>query len=168
MEASGPPDDGRKIVDKIGTTMTWAINDGDVPVMSAFRSVLGWRTTAWWRSRSAGSVNNDPANVTRWKHKFGFHNRGVQWDSRAKMGGRRGGSDTVYDTKPAPQEDVMISLLKMMRLPTKKKKQKGGGTHKKLMLGIRSDSKTVVDWVNGHAQLKTPESTIAAALEPRS
>ena len=23
----------------------------------------------------------DPANVTRWKHKFGFHNRGVMWDT---------------------------------------------------------------------------------------
>ena len=31
------------------------------------------------------------------------------------------------------------------------------------MLEIRSDSKTVVDWVNGRAKLKSPESTIAAA-----
>ena len=29
------------------------------------------------------------------------------------------------------------------------------------MLEIRSDSKTIVDWVNGHAKLKTEESTIA-------
>ena len=24
-------------------------------------------------------MKKDPANVTRRKHKFGFHNRGVQW-----------------------------------------------------------------------------------------
>ena len=34
---------------------------------------------------------------------------------------------------------------------------------KKLMLNIRVDSKTVVEWVNGHAKWKTPESTVAAA-----
>ena len=32
----------------IWTTMTWAENDGDVPIMLALRSILGWRTTAWW------------------------------------------------------------------------------------------------------------------------
>ena len=32
---------------------------------------------------------------------------------------------------------------------------------KKLTLEIRSDSKTLVDWVNGHATLKTRESTVA-------
>ena len=31
------------------------------------------------------------------------------------------------------------------------------------MQEIRGDSKTVVDWVNGLAKLKTPESTIATA-----
>ena len=30
-----------------------------------------------------------PANVKRWKHKFGFHNRGVMWDAHDKRG--RGG-----------------------------------------------------------------------------
>ena len=34
---------------------------------------------------------------------------------------------------------------------------------KKLMLELRGDSKTVVDWLNGHAKLKACESTIAAA-----
>ena len=34
---------------------------------------------------------------------------------------------------------------------------------KKLMLEIRSDSKTTVDWVNGHAKLKTWASIIATA-----
>ena len=67
---------------------------------------------------------------------------------------------------PPRKEDVMISLLKMMRQPTEKKNQKGGGSGKKkprdlvssvlegptsdqkLMLDVRGYSKTVVDWVN--------------------
>ena len=33
-----------KIADKIWTTMTWDVYDGDVPVMLALRSLLGWRS----------------------------------------------------------------------------------------------------------------------------
>ena len=80
---------------------------------------------------------------------------------------------------PLRKEDVMISFLKMTRQPTEKKTQKAGGTRKKnprcltplvienptsdkkLVLEGR-DSKTVVDWVNGHAKVKMPESTTAA------
>ena len=61
--------------------MNWAIYDGDVAIMRALRSILGWRTTAWWRNRSAWEMATDPNNVQRWKHKLGFHNRGVQWDT---------------------------------------------------------------------------------------
>ena len=43
--------------------------------MRALRSVMGWR------SRSAWSMKKDPASVTGWNHKVGFHNRGVQWDT---------------------------------------------------------------------------------------
>ena len=44
----------------------------------------------WWRGSDHegssfffGMENHDidPANVTRWKHKFGLQNRGVQWDT---------------------------------------------------------------------------------------
>ena len=79
------------------------------------------------------------------------------------------------------KEDVMISLLKKMRQLTEKKKQKEGGiwkmkprnvsplvlenltSDKKMMMEIRSDSKPVVDWVNGSAKLKTPNGTVVAA-----
>ena len=70
-----------KIASKIWTTMTWAVNDGDVPIMLALRSILVWRTTPWWRSRSSCGMAWDPYNVQRWKHKVGFHNRGVQGDT---------------------------------------------------------------------------------------
>ena len=67
----------------------------------------------------------------------------------------------------------MINLLQMMKQPTEKNPQKGGGAQKKkprdleplvleapaekekLMLELWGDSKTIVDWVNGYAKLKT-------------
>ena len=33
---------------------------------------------------------------------------------------------------------------------------------KKLMLEVRGDSRTIVDWVSGHAKLKTKESIVAS------
>ena len=43
----------QKIASKIWTTMTWAVHDGDVPILLGLRSIRGWRTTVWWRSRSS-------------------------------------------------------------------------------------------------------------------
>ena len=42
-----------KIANNIWTTLTWAVYEGDVPIMPAFRSIFGWRTAAWWRSRAS-------------------------------------------------------------------------------------------------------------------
>ena len=72
---------------------------------------------------------------------------------------------------PLHAEDVMIRLREMMRQPTEKKKQKGEASgkkkprdldqvtdkptsDKKLVLEVRSDSKTIVDGLDGHARLK--------------
>ena len=100
----GLPTMAEKVVDNIGTTMNWAVYDGEVPVMRALRAVLGWRTTSWWRSKSAWGVK-DPANVARWKYKFGFHNGGVQWGySKVEVGGRRKRLDTASGTRAAPQK----------------------------------------------------------------
>ena len=76
-----------KIASKNSTTMTWAVYDGDVPTMLALRSRLEWRTGS---SFQTGVENNcvvekpvllgmawDPGNVQQWKHKVGFHNRGL-------------------------------------------------------------------------------------------
>ena len=70
-----------KIVDKNWTTANWAVYDGEVPVLKALRSMLGWRTTTCWRNRCAWGIATDPTNVARWKHKIRFHNRGVQCDT---------------------------------------------------------------------------------------
>ena len=118
--------------------------------------------------------------MTRWKHKFGFHNKGLQWDTlMSRWTGE--GNDWIQLVAQGPprKEDVTVSLLKMMRQSTEKKKQKGGDAqrekprdleplllempaeNKKLMLEVRRDSGTIVDWVNGHAKPKTWEGTVA-------
>ena len=65
----------------------------------------------------------DPGNVQRWKHKVGFHNRGVQWDTpMARWAGE--GKDLiklVTQLKPH-KEDVFRSLLESMK--------QGGGKEK--------------------------------------
>ena len=52
MEENGSADVGRKIVNKMMMTLNWAIYDGEVPKHATLRSILGWRTTAWWRKRN--------------------------------------------------------------------------------------------------------------------
>ena len=117
-----------KIVDNIWMTTNWAIYDGDVPTMKALRSILVWRTTAWWRSRSSWGMATDPTNVTRWRHLFGFHNRGTQWDTpMAKLAGEENDWVQLMARGPPRKEDVTISLLASMRQATKKRTEKGGG-----------------------------------------
>ena len=65
-------------VEKVWKTMVWAVCNGEVFVLRASRSV---RTTTWWRNRSAWCMKWGPLNVTCWKHKWGFHNRDVTWDT---------------------------------------------------------------------------------------
>ena len=49
--------------------------------LEALPSVIGRRTTAWWKNRSAWNMKWGPLNITCWKHKWSFHNRGVTWDT---------------------------------------------------------------------------------------
>ena len=170
-----------KIVVKIWMTINWAFYGGEVPFMTALRSILGWRTPTWWRNKSAWDIATDGTNVTRWKHKFGFHNRGVQRDTpMVKFGGRREKLDTAYGTwttphgrrdGPSTRDDETCREKKNSTRRCDDEEAKRPGTtgtrearrRHKLILEIRGDSKTMVDWVNGHAKLKMKESTIATA-----
>ena len=81
-----------KVVDKIWSTMNWAVYDGEVPVIRTFRSSPGWRTTSWWRSRSAWSMKKNSTNVTIWKHKIRIpQQRSAVGYSDVEVGGRREG-----------------------------------------------------------------------------
>ena len=88
-----------KIASKFWTTMTWAVHDGDVPILLGLRSILGWRTTVWWRSRSSWCKAWDPYNVQRWKPKVCLLNRGVQWDTPMARGGKEKGVQRVLADK---------------------------------------------------------------------
>ena len=76
---------------------------------------------------------------------------------------------------PPRKEDVTVYLLMMTRQPTAHPKPRGGGIprqkprelsplaleppeiDKGAMLDIRHDSKTVVDFLNSHAELEAPD-----------
>ena len=76
-------------------------------------------------------MKKDPANVTRCKHKFGFHNRGVQWDApMSKWAGRREGLKTGNDTMPAPQGGRDDQPPENDEAGGGEAKQKGGGIWK--------------------------------------
>ena len=97
--------------EKYWKTMAWVACEGEVPFLIALRSVIGWRTTAWWRNRSAWGMTWDPLNVTCWKFKWSFHNRGVIWDTRmARMGGF--GEDWMQKWRTCPlQEGISDSSI---------------------------------------------------------
>ena len=115
-----------KIASKIWTTMTWAACDGDVPIMLALRTVLEWRTTAWWRSRASWGMAWDPNNVQRWKHKVGFHNRGVQRDTPMARAGEENGWIKLMAQRQPRKEDVIRSLLESMKQAVEKKTEHNG------------------------------------------
>ena len=97
-----------------------AVFDGDVPVMLALRSLLGLRTTAWWRSRSSWCMAWDPNDVQRWKHK-------VQWDTPMARWAGEANDWIELMTQTRPQkEDVIRNLLESMKQPVDKKKESKG------------------------------------------
>ena len=112
----------------------------------------------------------DPTNVTRWKHDVGFHKRGTQWDSpMARWAGEGNDWMKLVAQQHPRKEDVIHSLFASMRQAVEKK-TKANETSleleipeegKKRTLEIKGDCKTIVDWVNGHAKLKTRKSNVA-------
>ena len=67
--------------ERLWKSMSWVNYNGKVPILKALRAVIGWRTAEWWRNRSAKGMSEDPGNVTGWRHKWGFHNRGITRDT---------------------------------------------------------------------------------------
>ena len=87
--------------------MAWATSDGDSEVADC-DLVEKLKQMA------------DPMNVSRWKHKWRFHNRGVVWDTTLMANLGREGSDGVHKIlHPPKKNDVIVALLKLMKLPAK-------------------------------------------------
>ena len=167
----GLPSLAELCAEKVWKTMAWAEKVGEVPVLTALRFVVGWRTTAWWRNRSAWSMKWDPLNITCWKHKWGFHNRGVTWDApMARWAGSEEDWILKWKMNPPKKTEAVPALVRAIHLsPLQIKKTEGGIPLRKereldplvmepprtlegIELVIRGDNKTVVDWTNGKAK----------------
>ena len=99
-----------KIADKILTTVMWAMYDGE-------RQHGGEVDPSW-------GMEWDTYNVQRWKHRVGFHNRGVQWDTPTARwaGGGKDWIELMTQTQPR-KEDVIRNLLESMKQPVDKKRE---------------------------------------------
>ena len=83
----------RKIWTKMGLPSVWSDRrmfvepwDGSVtkdPMRWHWSRFFRRRSTRWWQSTQATGMKNDPYNHTRWKHMWGWHNRGCVWDEVA-------------------------------------------------------------------------------------
>ena len=113
--------------EKIWKSMSWIGYEGTVPVLKALRKVIEWRTTAWWRTRSAKGMSEDPTNATCWKHKWGFHNKGVTWDTpMTRWAGQKDDWIQLWRKGPPRKTDVIPLLLKMIHLTSLQTKRVSG------------------------------------------
>ena len=90
MEEDGPADDGRKTVEKLWKTMTWAIYTGEVPCMRALRSTVGWRTTSWLRSRSVWSMKKRSSERDRMEAQIWIPQQECSGIPRCRSGREKG------------------------------------------------------------------------------
>ena len=127
-----------------------------------------------------GRTDGEMGWLTRWKHNVGFHNRGVQWDAlMARWAGEGNDCIKLLAQRQPRKEDVIRSFLEPMEQALEKKAESNGTRPtrkprdltpleleiakggKMLIVEIRCDCKTIVDWINGHAKPKTRENTVA-------
>ena len=149
-------------------------------------SHLCWLFVPFWGGeRPRGGVTGPlgiwrgtPATFNGGSTKVGFHNRGVQWDTpMAKWAGEvKDWIQLMTQTQPR-REDIIRS----MKQPVDKKKESEGSVPTKkprdlppLDLGIpavgerptleiKGDNKTIEDWMNRHAKMKSRSGTVEKA-----
>ena len=72
-----------KVAESMWLAMRWACNDKESVVIDALKKVYRWRSTRWWYALHTTMMIEDPENRTRWKLKWGCHNRVNVWDMMA-------------------------------------------------------------------------------------
>ena len=141
--------------EKLWKSMSWVNYDGTVPILKALRAVI---------TRSAKGMSEDPENVTGWRHKLGFHNKGITWDTpMTRWAGVDNDWIRLWKTGPHKKKDVISSLLQTIHLSSRWTKGGDGGIPLKKAryldpliidppscaygteLIIRGDSKTIVE-----------------------
>ena len=145
------------IASKIWITMTWAVYDGDVPIMLALRSIVAWRNDRLVEKSASWGMARDPNNVRWWKQKVGSIT-----------------GSTVGTRLTAPQKNRKEEVFRSMTQVVEKKKPQSTGPDRQRnqedllpleldepkagkwsTLEIKGDCRTNVDWINGHSKLKT-------------
>ena len=113
--------------------------EGEAIVLKALQVVFVLRTKAWWRNRSAWGMKWDPLNITCWKHKWVFHNRGVTWDTPLIKGAGTGEDwiqkwrmNPLKKTEAVPTQVLAIHLSPLMM--------------KKIECGILQERKNLIPW----------------------
>ena len=169
LEDDGLPLLTEKIANKIWATMTWAVYEGDVPIMLAlFVPFWGGEQLLSGEAEHLWGMAWDPFYVQRRKHKVGFHNRGVQWDTpMARWAGEGNDWVKLLAQRQPRKEDVIRSLLESMKQAVEKKAESNGTRPTKKRIDLPSleldfpeagprptlemtgDCNTIVDWING-------------------
>ena len=74
------------LYEKCGKYVTrhgWACHEKENAVIFSLKKVCKWRSATRWQSLHTRMMKEDPENRTRWKHKWGWHNRGNVWHMMA-------------------------------------------------------------------------------------
>ena len=153
-----------KIASKIWTTVTWAVYDGDVSIMLALRSIFGEENDHFWEEKpllveyGVGPLQRSKVEAQSWVPQ----QRSTVGHTDGEMDWRGKRLDKAYGTTKPRKEDIIRSLLESMKqardLPPLELGIPEAG--KWPTLEIKGNCKTIVDWVDGHAKMKTRVSTV--------
>ena len=169
--------------------MGWACNEKENAVIDSLKKVYQWRSTRWWYALHARMMKENPENRTRWRHKWGWHNRGNVWDMMATRWA--GEKDWMIKrkehTSPNAKHKFITYILNKMKLSTahmKIEKKDGDKKLKKktpryLGLGdntfqtreegptvqLRGDSNVACKWINGEYAQGTKYKDITGKIQ---
>ena len=112
----------------------WACDEKRNAVIFSLKKVYKWRSTTWWQSQHTRVTKEDPENLTRWKHKSEWHNRGNAWDKMATCSA--GKKDWLIarraQNSPEDKYNFITYILNKMKLPTEDRKTENKDKEKRL------------------------------------
>ena len=80
LEEDGFAAADRNFASRIWVTITWAVYEGDVPIMRALWPILGGKRPRDGEAGPPGAWHGTRLRSRVGSMKVGFHNRGIQWD----------------------------------------------------------------------------------------
>ena len=96
-------------------------------VINTLMKVYRWRSTRWWHSLQTEMMERDFEHHARWKHNWGWHNRGDVWDKIATEWA--GKEDWMRARKmkssPTGKYQFVTFVLHSVKLSTALRKERG-------------------------------------------